>query len=50
MKYNEAVREFNAGIKKIPATFFAWGFKDATYFEAEAGAEKAPDATININK
>lgn len=48
MKYNEAVREFNAGIKKIPATFFAWGFKDAPYFEAEAGAEKAPKVEFNI--
>ncbi|MGE0566777.1 MAG: LemA family protein [Bacteroidia bacterium] len=42
MKYNEAVKTFNASIKKIPASLFAWGYKDATYFEAEAGAEKAP--------
>jgi len=42
MKYNDAVKDFNASIKKIPASLFAWGYKDATYFEAEAGAEKAP--------
>ncbi len=48
MKYNEAVKVFNASIKKIPATFFAWGYKDATYFEAEAGAEKAPKVEMNI--
>lgn len=42
MKYNDAVKEFNASIKKIPGSLFAWGYKDAVYFEAEAGAEKAP--------
>lgn len=40
--YNEAVKAFNASIKKIPGSLFAWGYKDAVYFEAEAGAEKAP--------
>jgi LemA protein len=48
MKYNEAVRTFNASIKKIPGSLFAWGYKDAAYFEAEAGAEKAPKVDINI--
>jgi LemA protein len=47
-KYNNVVKEFNASIKKIPATFFAWGYKDATYFQAEAGAEKAPKVEMNI--
>jgi len=42
MKYNDVVKDFNASIKKIPASLFAWGYKDATYFEADAGAEKAP--------
>jgi LemA protein len=48
MKYNEVVREFNASIKKIPGSLFAWGYKDATYFESEAGAEKAPKVEMNI--
>jgi LemA protein len=48
MKYNEAVRTFNAAIKKIPGTFFAWGYSDAAYFNAEAGAEKAPKVEFNI--
>lgn len=48
MKYNEVVREFNASIKKIPASLFAWGYKDAMYFESEAGAEKAPKVEMNI--
>jgi len=42
MKYNDVVKDFNVSIKKIPASLFAWGYKDATYFEADAGAEKAP--------
>jgi len=41
-KYNEAVKTFNASIKKIPGNLFAWGYNDAAYFEAEAGTEKAP--------
>jgi LemA protein len=40
--YNQAVKDFNASIKKIPASLFAWGYKDAPYFESEAGSEKAP--------
>lgn len=48
MKYNDAVKNFNAGIKKIPASLFAWGYKDATYFESEVGAEKAPKVEMNI--
>ncbi|MES2512578.1 MAG: LemA family protein [Bacteroidota bacterium] len=48
MKYNEVVREFNASIKKIPANLFAGGYKDATYFESEAGADKAPKVEMNI--
>jgi LemA protein len=48
MKYNDVVKNFNASIKKIPASLFAWGYKDATYFEADAGAEKAPKVEMNI--
>ncbi len=40
--YNEAVKVFNASIKKIPGSLFAWGYTDAVYFEADKGAEKAP--------
>ena len=46
MKYNDAVKDFNAGIKKIPASLFAWGYKDAVYFEADAGTEKAPKVEL----
>ena len=48
MRYNEVVKDFNASIKKIPASLFAWGYKDASYFQADAGTEKAPKFDINI--
>lgn len=48
MKFNDMVGEFNIEIKKIPGSFFAWGYSDAAYFEAEVGAEKAPKIDMNI--
>lgn len=48
MNYNDAVKEFNMSIKRIPGSIFAWGYKDAIYFESEAGAEKAPKVDMNI--
>jgi LemA protein len=48
MKYNDDVNLFNISIKQIPGSLFAWGYKDAIYFEAEAGAEKAPKVEMNI--
>ena len=42
--FNEAVREYNAYIRRFPANIFAgmFGFEKKAYFEAEPGAEKAP--------
>jgi len=48
MKYNESVKAYNASIKKVPGSFFAWGYNPATYFEADAGSERAPQFDINI--
>jgi len=48
MKYNEAVKAYNIEIRKIPGSFFAWGYSEMPYFEAEAGAEKAPKVDIQI--
>jgi len=44
MRYNENVRDYNTGIKKIPASFVAgmFGFGGKLYFEADKGAEAAP--------
>jgi len=42
--FNEAVREYNTYIRRFPANIFAgmFGFEKKAYFEAEPGAEKAP--------
>ena len=44
-KYNTAVQEYNVTIRRFPKNIFAglFGFDKMTKFEAEAGAEKAPE-------
>lgn len=44
MKYNEAAKNFNTGIRKFPDNIIAsiFGFEKKAYFEAQAGAETAP--------
>lgn len=43
-RYTEAVKEYNASIKKFPTVIYAgwFGFKEKEQFKAEAGANKAP--------
>lgn len=43
-KFNEAVQDYNVKIRRFPATIFAgmFGFETMGKFEAEQGAEKAP--------
>ena len=43
-RYNDAVKTFNARIKTFPSSIVAGklGYADKTYFNSEAGAEKAP--------
>ncbi len=45
MRYNEAVRDFNVRIKRFPTRIIAgmFGFIERDYFQAEQGAEQAPD-------
>jgi LemA protein len=45
MKFNEVTMDFNAYIRKFPQIFIAkmFGFKEKAYFQAAAGAEKAPE-------
>lgn len=45
-RFNEVVKDYNAYIKRAPQVFFsgALGFDKKGYFEAEKGAEKAPEA------
>lgn len=44
-RYNEAVRKFNTSIRTFPNSLLAgsFGFEAKEYFEAEEGAEDAPD-------
>ena len=44
MRYNDAVREYNAYIKSVPAVVYAraFGFQPQKYFEAPAEAQKVP--------
>ncbi len=45
MKYNDAVKEYNLKVMRIPSSIIAalTGFKERAYFEAAAGSEKAPE-------
>ncbi|MCC6372653.1 MAG: LemA family protein [Bacteroidia bacterium] len=42
MKYNDLSRDFNKSIQFFPGSLLAGGFSPMPYFEAEAGADKAP--------
>lgn len=44
MKFNEAAKAFNTGIRKFPDNIIAsmFGFEKKAYFEAQTGAETAP--------
>lgn len=44
-RFNEAAREYNIAIRRFPASIIASfsGFKEKAYFEAETGANKAPE-------
>jgi LemA protein len=47
-RFNEAVNQYNAYIKKFPQVVVAgmFGFKEKAYFKAEKGAEKAPEVNF----
>jgi len=49
-RYNEAVGEFNILIRKFPNNLFAglFGFQPLTRYEADAGAETAPDVEFEF--
>lgn len=44
-KFNEVVQSYNSYIRSFPRIIYSgwFGFEKKTYFEAEAGAEKAPE-------
>jgi LemA protein len=49
-RYNEAVGDFNILIRKFPNNLFAgmFGFQPLTRYEADAGAENAPDVEFEF--
>lgn len=51
-RFNEATKPYNSHIKVFPNNLFAgmFGFKEKPYFEAVAGAEKAPDVNFDFDK
>ena len=51
MRFNDAIRVYNTAINSIPASIVAshYGFKAKSYFEAEAGAAKAPRVNFSVS-
>ena len=49
-RFNEAVQEYNAYIRRVPQTMVAsiFGFKEKAYFQADAQAANAP--VVNMTK
>jgi LemA protein len=51
-RFNEAVKPYNNHVSVFPNSIFAgwFGFKAKPYFEAVAGAEKAPEVEFDFDK
>ena len=49
-RYNETVRDYNTSVRSFPANVVAglFGFEQKTPFQAEEGAEQAPDVEFNF--
>ena len=49
-RFNDAAREYNSAIKRVPTVFFAAavGFKDTAYFQAAPGADKPPPVQFDF--
>ncbi|MGD8428563.1 MAG: LemA family protein [Balneolaceae bacterium] len=47
-RFNESVQNYNTAIKKFPTNLFAglFGFNDKAYFQAEEGAQQAPEVNF----
>ncbi|MDX1531632.1 MAG: LemA family protein [Rhodothermales bacterium] len=50
-RYNDAVRSYNVSVRSFPANIWAglFGFERRVPFEAEAGAEDAPDVEFDFS-
>lgn len=51
-RYNEVARDFNTRLKRFPANVIVsalgWDFGEKAYFQAEAGAEVAPEVEFDF--
>lgn len=51
-RYNEVARDFNTRLKRFPANVIVsamgWDFAEKAYFQAETGAEEAPEVEFDF--
>ncbi len=51
-RFNEAARQFNTRVKKVPQVWlistFGWPFEEKAYFESQPGAEEAPEVEFDF--
>lgn len=49
MRFNQTVQTYNTSIRSFPTNIFAgvFGFDDKAYFEADEGAEEAPEVNFD---
>jgi len=50
LRYNDVIRDYNLKVKYFPGSLIAgmFGFEPKSFFEAAAGAEKAPVVDLNV--
>ena len=48
-RFNEAVQQYNTTVQRFPTNIFAglFGFEQKAFFEADEGAEEAPEVNFN---
>jgi LemA protein len=51
-RFNDTARDFNTRLKRIPTRWFigvlGWGFQEKAYFQAQEGAERAPQVNFDF--
>ncbi|MEO5714987.1 MAG: LemA family protein [Luteolibacter sp.] len=50
-RFNEAAKDYNTGVRRLPAVLFAGmlGFHPKPYFQADAGSERAPEVKFDFS-
>lgn len=53
-RFNEVARDFNTRLKRVPTRWFIdllhWDFKEKAYFQAQPGAEQAPEVNFEFGE